>query len=254
MLAEALTAEVFAFLVVFARLGSALMLLPPFGETFVFARARLALALAISALVVPLAAPTLPSLPEAPIELAIILGGEIAVGLFIGGLARLLLSVLHTASILVAYQTGLGTATVFDPGQNQQGAIIGRFFTLLGLVLLFATDLHHALLAALIDSYRTLPPGSLPPADDFAGQAIDYISGAFVVAVQVAAPVLVLGLLFYLGLGLLGRLMPAIQVFFVALPLQIALGFWVVTASLSAMMLWYLEYFDESVTRMLRVG
>ncbi len=250
MLAEVLAAEVFAFLTVFARLGAALMLLPPFGEKLVLVRARLVLALAISALVTPLAAPVLPPTPELPIELVIVLGGEIAVGLFIGGLARLLLSALHTASILVAYQSGLGTATVFDPSQNAQGVIISRFFSMMALVLLFATDLHHALLIALIDSYRTLPPGALPVTGDFAAQAIDFIAGAFVVALQVAAPVLIIGLLFYLGLGLLGRLMPAIQVFFVALPLQIALGFSVVMAGLSAMMLWYLEYFGESIVRM----
>lgn len=254
MLAEALTADVFAILLVFARLGAALMLLPPFGETFVFSRARLSLALAISVLIAPLAAPLLPPLPEAPIELLLIICGEIAVGLFIGGLARLLLSGLHTASILVAYQTGLGTATIFDPNMNEQGVIISRFFLLVALLLLFTTDLHHALLVALIESYRVLPPGALPATGDFAGQAINFISGAFVVAAQVAAPVLVVGLLFYLGLGLLGRLMPAIQVFFVALPLQIALGFWVVMLGLSAMMLWYMEYFDESIVRLYSGG
>ncbi len=250
MLAEALAADVFAFLIVFARLGAALMLLPPFGETFILVRARLALALALSALVTPLTALALPPPPEAPVDLVIVLGGEIAVGLFIGGLARLLLSALHTASILVAYQTGLGAATVFDPTQNEQGVIISRFFALMAVLLLFATDLHHAIIIALIDSYRTLPPGALPAAGDFAEQAIDFIAGAFVIALQVAAPLMVVGLLFYLGLGLLGRLMPAIQVFFVALPLQIALGFSVVMAGLSAMMLWYLEYFGESIVSM----
>ncbi len=250
MLAEALAADVFAFLIVFARLGAALMLLPPFGDTFVFVRARLALALALSALVTPLAALVLPPPPETPVELVIVLGGEIAVGLFIGGLSRLLLSALHTASILVAYQTGLGAATVFDPTQNEQGVIISRFFTLMALVLLFATDLHHAIIIALIESYRTLPPGAFPAPGEFAERAIDFIAGAFVIALQVAAPVLVVGLLFYLGLGLLGRLMPAMQVFFVALPLQIALGFSVLVSGLSAMMLWYLEYFGESISRL----
>ena len=254
MLVASLTNEIFAFFTVFARLGAALMLLPPFGETFVFARTRLGLALAISAVVTPIAAPGLPPLPDGPLALAVLLGGEIAVGLFIGGLARLLFSGLHTASILIAYQTGLGAATVFDPQQNEQGVIISRFFILLALVLLFATDLHHALLAALINSYQTLPPGALPPAADFAEQAIDFIAGAFIVAAQVAAPVLIVGLLFYLGLGLLGRLMPTMQVFFVALPLQIALGFWVVMLALPAMLLWFLEFFGEGVARIAGTG
>ncbi len=254
MLAEVLPADAFAFLVVFARLGAALMLLPPFGESFVFPRARLALALAVSAVVTPIAAPSLPALPASPVMLALIVGGEIAVGLFIGGLGRLLLSGLHTASILVAYQTGLAAATVFDPSQNEQGVMISRFFALLALVLLFATDLHHGLLLALVDSYQVLPPGGLPPAGDFAARAIEIMAGAFVVAMQVAAPVLVVGLLFYLGLGLLGRLMPAVQVFFIAMPLQIMLGFWMTMVALSAVMLWYMDYFGASVASLLAPG
>ncbi len=251
MLAAPLANDLFAFLTVFARLGAALMLMPPFGDTFVFARTRLALALVLRAVVTPLAAPTLPPLPDQPIELAMILGGETAVGLFIGGLARLLLAGLHAASILIAYQTGLGAATLFDPNQNEQGVLMSRFFGLTLLVLLFATGLHHALILTLVDSYRALPPGALPPVGDFSAQAVAVIASAFVIAVKVAAPVLVVGLLFYLGLGLLGRLMPTMQVFFVALPLQIALGFWVVLLALSAMMLTYIEYFADSVTRLL---
>ena len=251
MLAELLPANVFAFLAVFARIGAALILLPPFGESFVFARLRLVLALAVSAVATPLAAPALPALPSAPLALALVIAGEIVVGLFIGGLARLLLSGLHTASMLIAYQTGLAAAAVFDPTQNEQGVVIGRFFTLIALVMLFATDLHHALLMALIDSYRLMPPGGLPPAGDFAAQAIAFMSGAFVVALQVSAPVVVVGLLFYLGIGLLARLMPAVQVFFIAMPLQVMLGFWITMVALSATMLWYFEYFADGVATLL---
>ncbi len=250
MLAELLNATLFAFLVVFARLGAALMLLPPFGDVFVLRRARLVLALSISVLVAPVAAPLLPAQPPGPLALVLILGGEIAVGLFIGGLARLLLSALHTASFVVAYQTGLGAATAFAPEQDEQGVMISQFFTLTGLTLLFATDLHHALLMALVESYRALPPGGLPPTGDFAAQAIDFIAGAFVVTLQIAAPVLLVGLLFWIGLGLLARLMPSIQIFFVALPLQIALGFWVLMVALSGMLLWYFEYFEASIGRL----
>lgn len=255
MLAEFLSTNLFAFFTVFARLGAALMLLPPFGDMFVPPRIRLSLALALSALVTPLAAPVLPALPENSVELALILGGEIAVGLFIGGLARILMSGLHTAGIVVAYQTGLGAATAFAPDQGgDQGVMIGRLFTILALVLLFVTDLHQTLLMALVDSYRSLPPAGIPPAGDFAALAIDFMAGAFVIAVKVAAPLLVIGFLFYVGIGLLARLMPAMQVFFVALPLQMALGFWILMVGLSTMLLWYLEFFQEQIAGMFPGG
>ena len=247
MLSELLPANLFVFFVVFARIGSAMILLPPFGEAVVYVRTRLVLALAISALATPLAAPALPALPAGPLELSLILTAEILVGLFIGGLARVLLAGLHTASMVIAYQTGLAAAMMFDPSQGQQAVVIGRFFNLMALVLLFSTDLHHAMLMAVVGSYSVLPPGGLPPVGDFASQAVAFFTGSFIIALQVAAPVIVIGLLFYLGIGLIARLMPAVQVFFIALPLQVMLGFWVTMVALSAIMLWYFEYMENGI-------
>jgi len=251
MLSELLPANAFIFFVVFARIGSAMVLLPPFGEAFVYIRTRLVLALAISALATPLASPSIPAMPSSPMALTLLLTAEILVGLFIGGLARILLAGMHTASMVIAYQTGLAGAMAFDPTQGQQAAVMGRFFNLMLLVILFTTGLHHALLMTIIDSYRLMPPGGLPPVGDFAGQAIAFISGAFVIAMQVAAPVMVVGLLFYLGIGLVARLMPAVQVFFIALPLQIMLGFWITMVAISATMLWYIGYIERGVSDLL---
>jgi flagellar biosynthesis protein FliR len=254
MLLAAFPEHIYAFFAVFARLGAAFMLMPGFGESFIYLRGRLAMALMISVVATPIAAPALPALPSGPLDMTMVIASEVTVGLLIGGLARLMMSALHTASMLIAYQSGLAAATIFDPSQNTQGAMIGRFFSLVVLVLLFATELHHDLLLAVVESYRLLPPGGLPPVGDFAAQAISFMSSAFVVALQISAPVMVVGLLFYLGLGLVARLMPAVQVFFVALPLQIFLGFWVTLMALSAMLLWYFEYFEAGIARLLIGG
>jgi len=251
MLSELVPSNLFVFIVVFARIGSALMLLPPFGDAFVFTRTKLVLALAVSALATPLAEPTLPVLPSGPLALAVILISEILVGLFIGGVARFLLSGRHTASMIVAYQTGLAAALVFDPSAGQQSVVIGRFFNLMALTLLFTTGLHHVLLMAVLDSYRLMPPGGLPEVGNFAGQAVAFISGSFVIALQVASPVVVIGLLFYLAIGLVARLMPAMQVFFIALPLQVMLGFWVTMVAMSATMLWYFDYIENGIGELL---
>ena len=141
--------------------------------------------------------------------------------------------------------------TVFDPSQGQQAVVIGRFFNIMALVLLFATGLHHAMLMAVIDSYSVLPPGGLPPVGDFAGQAVAFFTGSFIIAMQVAAPVMVIGLMFYLGIGLIARLMPAVQVFFIALPLQVALGFWITMVAMSATMLWYMDYIEVGIGELL---
>ena len=114
MLDQLLPANIFAAFLVFARLGSALMLLPGFGEVYVAPRLRLVLALGLTLLATPAVAATLPPLPGEPIGLLLLLGGEIAVGLFLGSVARILLAALEVAGSVVSVQLGLSAALSSD--------------------------------------------------------------------------------------------------------------------------------------------
>src|ERR1700755_301865 len=81
-------------------------------------------------------------------------------------MARIIMSALQVAGYLIATQTGLSYAQTIDPTQNTQGAVVGNFMSLLGTVLIFATDLHHMAIGAIAGSYRMIPPGGhLPTAD-----------------------------------------------------------------------------------------
>ncbi|MGD9538049.1 MAG: flagellar biosynthetic protein FliR [Alphaproteobacteria bacterium] len=245
MLAAFLQGELFGYFLVFARLGAAIMLLPGFGESFVSPRIRLLLALAVTFAVMPIVADSLPAMPEQVLGLFVLLFGEILIGLFIGTLARILLGVLQSAGALIANFTSLGAAQVLDPASATPSTLPGNFLTILALVLIFATNLHHLMLAALVDSYASFPPGSAPPLDDFAEAASQLVAQGFGLAFQLAAPLLVVTLVMQIGLGLLARLMPQMQVFFVAMPLQILLGFAIVAVTLGAAMRWYLDRFAE---------
>ena len=83
---------------------------------------------------------------------------------------------------------------------------------------------------------------------DFAAAISETAAKSFLIAVQICAPFLVVGLLFYAGVGLLGRLMPQVQIFFVALPVQLGIGLFVFAISLSVMMMWFLNSFQETMT------
>ena len=98
-------------------------------------------------------------------------------------------------------------------------------FSVSGVTLIFATDLHHLVIAALHDSYTIFAPGEMPIVGDVAQHITRIISASFRIGIQLSAPFLVFGLLFNLGLGVLSRLMPQMQVFFIGLPLSILLGF-----------------------------
>ena len=164
------------------------------------------------------------------------------IGAVLGLVARLAISALQVAGSVVAQQLGLGFVTAVDPTQGQQGMIVGNFLTILGITLVFATDLHHLVIAALNDSYTLFQPGEMMVTGDVAALFTRTTATAFRIGVQLAAPFLVFGLLFNLGLGVLSRLMPQMQVFFVGMPLSILVGFLILMLVVGAMMGTFLDY------------
>ena len=160
----------------------------------------------------------------------------------LGLLSRLTLSALQVAGMVVAQQMGLGFVTAVDPTQGQQGMLVGNFLAVLGITMIFATDLHHLVIAALNDSYVIFRPGEIPLLGDVANALTTTVAGAFRIGVQIAAPFLVFGLLFNMGLGILAKLMPQMQVFFVGMPLTILIGFLILIMVLGAMMMTFLDY------------
>ena len=253
MLERLLAADLLTVFLVFCRLGSAMVVLPGFGEAFVAPRLRLMLALALAVAVTPVVAPSLPRASDAAAIVGLILS-EIGVGLFIGTAARLLISALQVAGTVIAFQVNLSSAFVFDPTAGQQDMVTGSFLSILGLTLLFVTDLHHLLLRGLVDSYAVFLPGALPPVGDFADAVARLAADSFRIGLQLAAPFLLVGILIAVGMGLLSRLMPQVQIFFVAAPVQILIGMLALMLTVSVGMSWFLGMFEELFGQTLRVG
>ena len=233
-----------AFMLSFARIGTMVMLLPGLGEMTVSPRVRLAIALALTAVIMPLHRNDYQIDMRAFGPVLMTLGQELLIGVVLGMLARLTIASLSIAGSIVAQQMGLGFVTAVDPTQGQQGAIVGNFLGVLGITLIFATDMHHLIIAALNDSYTVFRPGEIPILGDVANILTTTISGTFRIGVQISAPFLVIGLLFNLGLGVLSRLMPQMQVFFIGMPLSILAGFLLLLLVIGAMMMTFLDYVE----------
>jgi len=247
MLEKVLISELFAFLLVFCRVGSAIMLLPGFGEAYVPARARLLLAAMFSVALAP-ALHNMPHVPSNIMALFSLILAEILIGLFLGGLSRMLIGAIHMAGMIIAYQSSLASALTQDIAHSQaQGTSLGNLLGMSALVLLFATDLHHLMLRGIAESYTLFVAGQLPAIGDFSEHATRTMSGSFRMAMQLAAPHLVIGLLIYLGAGIISRLMPNIQIFFLLMAPQLLISFFILMISSSAIMLWYMDYIKESL-------
>lgn len=239
------------FMLLFARIGTMLMLMPALGEGSIPPNIRLAVALLLTLVFYPVAAPLYSVDATMPLpRIGVLLASEFAIGFFVGLGARLITYVLSIAGMIIANQSGLAFAMATDPTMDgQQGAVIGSFLSLLGITLIFAFDLHYLVIAAMNDSFRLFPPGSGIPVGDMAELATMLTAELFSIAIRIAAPFIVVGLVFYFGLGLLNKLMPQMQIFFIAMPLNIAIGGLMLFALLVTMMMWYLSHFETALGR-----
>lgn len=246
-LSSLLPAETWVYGLVFARIGSMVATMPIFGETAVPVRARLILALALTLVLAPISGIDGGG-PPAPGKLAVLLIGEVLIGLAIGLATRFVMASVHVAGNVIAAQLGLSMAMSSDPAQNGgQGAIVGNFLSLMALTLIVVTDLHHLLIGAMKNSYALFPVGGAVSTGDLAQWAIQLMSGMFAVAMQMSAPFIVFALVLQFTAGIVSKMMPQVQIFFVTVPISILAGFVLLMFSLSAMMMLFLKVFGETI-------
>ena len=167
---------------------------------------------------------------------------------------RIMVSALATAGTILAFLTGFSNALLFNPLLSDQGALQSVFLSMLGLMLILVTDTHHLMFMAIADSYRMFEAGTLPLVGDMADTIARLVADSFLLGMQLASPFIVVAVVYNVALGLLARLMPTLQIFFIAMPLQIVLGIIVLATVVSSMMLWFMTNFTDKLSNLLIIG
>lgn len=221
---EFIPAEAAAFLILFARIGAVLMLLPVFGDDAVPGRIRLLIALGTTIGLWGLLQGRAATVAADSAALPGVLVTELLIGLGLGLLVKMMFQAIAIAGSIVSLQIGLSSAVIFDPAQNGTAPLLSKFTSVAAAVVCMAMAVHHLWIAAIVRSYTLFPVGSMPAAGDFATLALHTATGAMTLGISLAAPLLVYGIVFNVALGMAARLAPAIQVFFVAQPLNLLLG------------------------------
>lgn len=245
---EFLVTGVFAFMLVFTRLGTAFMIMPGIGDSFVPRNIRLMMSLGIAFVLTPVVQPYIPNpIPAFPAMVAL-LAMEFVIGLFIGTIARVFMIALDVAGMLISTTSGLANAQVFNPSLASQGSITGALLSIVGVVLLFATNLHHLLIYGVVESYAMFPVGGVPDSGSMAQLMTQAFSASFLIGFQIAIPFIIVAMMLYIGMGVLSRLMPQVQVFILALPVQIMLSMVTLALIISAAMLFWMTKFEDGMT------
>lgn len=247
LLEHFLLSQLFTFLLIFSRLGTCLMLVPGIGDVYVMPRVRLLLAVVISVLVTPLLAESMPRVPGSPLMLMVMLGAEITIGALFGTLVRMILSAMNTAGTVIANQSSLAIASIFEATAGVQTAIVSNFFTIGAITLFFILNMHHIVLAATINSYEVFPAAQFINFFDASNLLARKLGDAFLLGVQFASPHIIISLVFYLAGGVMGRMMPSFQVFFVLMPPQVILALMLLIVIMAPIMTIYSGYMEENL-------
>ena len=237
--------EVYAGGLLFARLGAIIMLIPGLGESFVPPRIRMAMAFSMAVLLYPVVGASVPAMPATVSGLAGAVIKEVLICMMIGGILRLFMSSLAACGEIVSIQTTLSFAQTANPTQASPSTTLGTFLGLIGILLIMTTNLHHMFLDAIVRSYTLFPFGRAVQVADAGQLAVQTVGKSFALGLQLAAPVVVFSLVFNIATGLVGRVMPQFQIFFVATPLMVLLGLSIFALSLGAIGMTWVDRYRE---------
>lgn len=210
----------FAFLLVLSRCGMAVVLMPGLGEAEAPATVRMGLAVALTLLV-------LPGIGVVPLadgwHTAGMVAAELLCGGLLGGLARLITLALPMAGQIISFMLGLSSVVQPDPVLGQSSALM-RLFSVVAPVIVLGTGLWVLPVTALIGSYALAPAGTMLPIGDGAQAVLEVVSTSFSLALRLAAPFIFASVVWQVAMGLTGRLVPHLQIYFAAIPGQIVGG------------------------------
>jgi flagellar biosynthesis protein FliR len=242
-LGDFMSDHILGYFLVVARIGTAMMFMPGFGEHYIPTRPKVLLILTACLAIYP-ATPVVALAPEGLPMVARLLLAEVTIGLWIGVMARTLMTALQFAGYQAGMVSALANAFSNDSGSFQGSTMLAQFLLVTGLALIFITNTHHIMLEALLSSYNTFPVGHVE-AGDFTEQGVRMTSYSIYLGMSLAAPFYVLGVLNNVGLGLANRMMPTLPVFFVASSLLIFSGITAFAVAAPNMLMSWLPIFAE---------
>ncbi len=241
--------EVFkVFALVLARISGLVFAAPVLGSRNVPITAKIGLAAMTALLVTPSVAALKQPLPNEAIPFAMIGAGEVLIGLMMGFVMTIVFASIQVGGQIMDMQTGFGMINIFNPALGTQFPILGFFLFILAVLLLLATNGHHLMLRAIVSTFDKIPLGGFVVRRELLWEVSRWGSAMFYDGLMIAAPVAAAMLVAYAVMGLVGRVVPQVQLFVVGFPITIALSLFIVAISIEV----YLSYLDGMFERMFR--
>ncbi len=246
-LSQILNVEVYKLLIIFTRIGIIFMTMPLFSTAFVYAKFRLGMALILSFILYPAVARLIPPAPSTILELFCVILNEAMIGIFFSLFVNIIFTSLEIATAQTTFSVGFSHSMVFDPFQGQQTMLLNSFAFITAYALLFVLDLHHLLLRAMYDSYTLFHPGKGIPVDDMFNYLIKTLDKSFRIGSEISFPFIALTFVMQTSMAVIAKLMPQLNILFLAMPAQIYFGMHLFAIIIGMIMMYFVQYFTETI-------
>jgi flagellar biosynthetic protein FliR len=251
------TLHLLSLFLIFVRILAVLMTAPLFSNRSVPTIAKIGFAGLLSLILLPVpgapASAHLDTLPANLLPFALMVAQEVLIGAVIGFVSNLVFMAVGIAASMMGLQAGFRAANLFNPFTNVSSSSLNQFYTLMAIALFLTIDGHHWLISALVRTFKVAPLGTFVFNNTVSNGLITLTNEAFIAGARLALPVVGTLLLTDLGLGLIARAVPQVQVFFVGLPLKMGLGLLTLALTLSLTLPIVKELFSDAVLNMLAV-
>ena len=222
---ELFQGQVAAFLLVLTRTSGIFFISPFFGSMNISVRLRLGAAVAFAVLLFPVVLKMYTIHAPATVPMfAFTVAKELFIGWLIGVVGYITLAAINTAGKIMDMQVGFAVVSMMDPTTRQQVGLIGNFLYNLTIIYFLITNGHHVIISALAESFRVIPLDSMVWNDSLPQLMIDLTAGVWINGMKIAMPVTFAILLTNVGMGILARTMPQMNIFVVGIPMHLTIG------------------------------
>jgi flagellar biosynthetic protein FliR len=226
-------AQFISFALILMRVSIILFLMPIFGSNIIPTQVKLALALVLSLVLLPVVKVNIAAFPSSFIGFVPLILGELFMGLTLGLMARAVLESVQLAGQYIGYQMGFAIANVVDPQSGTQSSVISQTAYLMAMLIFLGLNGHHFIISALVDSFRLAPAGSPLFKPIVYDTVVQSLANLFIIAVKIGAPCLAVLFCAKVAMGIVAKAVPQLNVLFVGMPLYIVIGLYIFGISLS---------------------
>ena len=238
---DVLQGQIAAFLLVLTRTSGIFFVSPFFGSQNIPEQIRAATALAMAILTFPILLDEMTiEAPATVLMFTVLIIQELFIGWLIGFVGYVVLAAITMSGKIMDMQVGFTIAQVMDPTSREQSPLIGSFLYNLTIIYFLAVNGHHMIVAALIESFRAVPFNAITWHGSMADFIINLTNGIFLTGMKIAMPVTFSILITNVGMGILARTMPQMNIFVIGVPMHLMIG----TAMLALLMPFYVLFLD----------